>query len=615
MKWLFLYTLICLIVSSCASHDELLDYALEAAADNRPELEKVLAHYADEPQKLEASSWLIANMPGHVTTGSEAIQRFADSVNCRQIPYAEARQLWDSLQRHSGNPVKQRDIESLSFRFLADNIDGAFRAWEDSPWRDEVDFDLFKRFVLPYRADHELVRIGWRDSLRNLYAPVVDGTTSAKEAFERLKQVVTQSGRADRYDDFFPYLMDCVALRNHCSGVCLERCVFLTGLCRAFGLPVVIDNCGKWANYSDNTHSWVALVLNDGTYTIADEELEAKKFNAIDASRFVVNQPMPDYYTYSPEFRKRLVKVWRQTYFLNRFDREAALYGASASRLASPHLIDVSDQYGLNHSVAFDTPDNVTDVWLCTHSLSSGWIPQAHAHTDNGKTTFNNLADSVMLLPMGMSDSGVVPVGNPFFLDINGIHKVIPDSTHLETATITRKYPVISKWPNRHSQIIGTTFSGSLRHDFATSDTLAVINQVPVYHNVYNVSSAGKYHYIRLNPGHQDYVNKDRIVIYDKSGDVLKDTICDNIDLGVAYHIGKIEYFPWNDGNYVRPGHEYELVCWKHNQWQPISHQYSNGYGLTFDNIPHGALLLLHDLTEGKEERPFTLKDGKQVWW
>ena len=110
-----------------------------------------------------------------------------------------------------------------------------------------------------------------------------------------------------------------------------------------------------------------------------------------------------------------------------------------------------------------------------------------------------------------------------------------------------------------------------------------------------------------------------KVNVYNTSDSLIKSAewvdIMPTIDLGKISSIGKIEYFPWNDGNFVVPGHEYRLDFWNGAEWQPIQSQISNGYELTFSGIPSGALLLLHDLTEGKEERPFTLNDGKQVWW
>lgn len=59
---------LCLLLCSCAGEftpDDYLEQALELAGDNRSELEAVLDHYKDEPEKLRAARYLIENMPGH----------------------------------------------------------------------------------------------------------------------------------------------------------------------------------------------------------------------------------------------------------------------------------------------------------------------------------------------------------------------------------------------------------------------------------------------------------------------------------------------------------------------------------------------------------------------
>lgn len=50
--------------------------ALEAAGENRGELERVLAHYAGEAEdslKWQAACFLIENMPGHYTAGGKML--------------------------------------------------------------------------------------------------------------------------------------------------------------------------------------------------------------------------------------------------------------------------------------------------------------------------------------------------------------------------------------------------------------------------------------------------------------------------------------------------------------------------------------------------------------
>ncbi|MBP5362438.1 MAG: hypothetical protein J6Y71_05370, partial [Ruminococcus sp.] len=58
---------VCTTVVSCGrkQSNEYLEYALRAAGNNRGELEAVLEHYKDDPEKLAAARFLIENMPGH----------------------------------------------------------------------------------------------------------------------------------------------------------------------------------------------------------------------------------------------------------------------------------------------------------------------------------------------------------------------------------------------------------------------------------------------------------------------------------------------------------------------------------------------------------------------
>ena len=60
-----------LFAASCHfEENRRLKEALSLAGDNRSELEKILAHYADDPEKSKAARFLVENMPGHsgVTT-------------------------------------------------------------------------------------------------------------------------------------------------------------------------------------------------------------------------------------------------------------------------------------------------------------------------------------------------------------------------------------------------------------------------------------------------------------------------------------------------------------------------------------------------------------------
>lgn len=80
-----------LVLSSSCSHfimdkqEKYLEEALEMAGDNRGELEKVLNHYSDEPERLKAAQWLISNMPLHHTKSGRNLQSIVVIMKSRPI--------------------------------------------------------------------------------------------------------------------------------------------------------------------------------------------------------------------------------------------------------------------------------------------------------------------------------------------------------------------------------------------------------------------------------------------------------------------------------------------------------------------------------------------------
>ncbi|MBQ8521984.1 MAG: hypothetical protein IJ456_11590, partial [Bacteroides sp.] len=66
----------------------------------------------------------------------------------------------------------------------------AFENLQNVPWKDEVNFDLFCKYVLPYRFSTELLVDGWRDSLFNAYFPLVKEAKTTKEAFEIVHETI-----------------------------------------------------------------------------------------------------------------------------------------------------------------------------------------------------------------------------------------------------------------------------------------------------------------------------------------------------------------------------------------------------------------------------------------
>ena len=55
------------LIACVPQNDKQLSLVLDCAQENRQELEKVLYHYKNDPEKLAAARFLIVNMPYHYT--------------------------------------------------------------------------------------------------------------------------------------------------------------------------------------------------------------------------------------------------------------------------------------------------------------------------------------------------------------------------------------------------------------------------------------------------------------------------------------------------------------------------------------------------------------------
>jgi len=59
--------------------------------------------------------------------------------------------------------MPESDLQSLSSGFLLENVDYAYRAWKESPWKSQVSEQLFFNQILPYASINER-RDAWRRS-------------------------------------------------------------------------------------------------------------------------------------------------------------------------------------------------------------------------------------------------------------------------------------------------------------------------------------------------------------------------------------------------------------------------------------------------------------------
>lgn len=89
-----------LLFSACSYNSRHLSNALKVAGDNRPELEAVLDHYKDNPEKLAAAKFLIENMPAHRSYKGDEIHQYYEIA--KGVLSTPRIRYYDFKREHSG---------------------------------------------------------------------------------------------------------------------------------------------------------------------------------------------------------------------------------------------------------------------------------------------------------------------------------------------------------------------------------------------------------------------------------------------------------------------------------------------------------------------------------
>ena len=223
-----LFLLLCLPntvwAQDSASLDSLVQTTLETADSNRPELQKALDSI-DSGMK-PGMQFLLAYMPAS-------------------------------------------DAKSLDSEFILEHVRGAYKAWNESPWKDQIDEATFLNYVLPYASVSER-REKWRADFRKRFLPMVKDAKSLSEAAVMLNQkifpaVSVKYSRKRKRADQGPY-ESMETGKASCTGLS----ILLIDACRSVGVPARFVGTPRWSDNSGN-HSWVEVWDGEWKFTGAAE--------------------------------------------------------------------------------------------------------------------------------------------------------------------------------------------------------------------------------------------------------------------------------------------------------------------------------------------------------
>lgn len=632
-----------------------LEVALRAAKSNRSELEKVLHHYQrtpDDSLKYKAARYLIENMPFYSYSVGEQLNNYKlYYLWLKEGKGKSPEEVADSVKKvfgPIGSTIRKRDILEIDSAYLCNNIEWAFKVWQEQPWGKNISFDCFCEYILPYRIDDEALAY-WREIYYEKYNSLLD-SLRISNTFDKEDPVVAASYLIERlpnkehiFTSVTPTAFGHIGPEyvQYLSGSCREVTDFGVYLFRALGIPCAIDFIPMSGSGSAG-HFWLVTWDKNG---------EDYKMDFPEPLQLVRKS-----WWYVMDMS---AKMYRYTFSVNRELYESmVIYGEELYPFwRLPKFKDVTHGYAQYYKKEMKIPSEQIYkekcdgeiAYLCLSSRDS-WIPVDWTEYDRNNLVFRNLKKSSMMRVATYENGSLHFVTDPFIVDgwTNKSHYysaggekqdvVLYAKSNIDTENLFR------------DRMIGGVFEGSNRADFADKDTLFLIQSKPYrLRTVVKSWSDKKYRYLRYVGPENASCNVAEIAFYEPNdtialkGKVLGTPGCSQqdgsheytnafdgktwtsfdyieptggwtgLDAGKEVQVDRIVYTPRNRDNYIRPGDTFELF-YCDGDWKSAGMMIATTDSLVYRNIPKDVLLLLRNHTRGVDERIFVYENGTQAW-
>lgn len=626
---------------------------LYLCSGKRMDMEAVRKHYAGDSLKLAAAEFLWKNMGDKFAFNGELVERYDTlfsvyddclTKNGYTSPDPKpARQCWDSLVKFYG-PIKTAFLEKkydrqvLSADELIEEIDAAFEAWQSAPKFISRNFDLFCKYVLPYRVGTEkwepLRRKEFEEFRKMRDSLVVNDDRLIKEFYHEFVKVRKYKNSHLMWG--YPVSLSRSQIERARRGSCRHLCEYYVMALRACGIPATIDFVSTWGNRAGG-HCWVTVLGDSGSLA----------FDALERKELVL--------AYKP------AKVYRQTFEILPVEKEVERY--VPDYLLNTNRLDVSHLYGKAFNLKVKGIKKVMKQYedypygvICVFD-NKRWIPIDYGKVSNGMFCFKNMIGDICYMAGYYVKGSFVPATDPFILTADAKIKHIRVSK-IDTVTmfLERKYPKFTRIRSFQKGLVGAKVEGSDTEDFSRAETLLTIRNLEQEQDVFDTIIAGRktYRYVRIKFDDEKGGNLAEIQFYGKQKDSEVETLLTGkvfgvpekksdtdwqkaldgdystyfkknkkevgyvgIDLGEnnPYVVSRIRFVPQSDTNFIIPGNSYRLEYWDGFVWKWAGEQKASSFYLNFSGVPADGLYILHNLTAGKEERIFTYEGGKQLWW
>ncbi|MDR1340222.1 MAG: transglutaminase-like domain-containing protein [Prevotellaceae bacterium] len=388
-----------------------MEAVLKQAGKNRRELEKVLKHYSREAAdslKLRAAEFLIVNMPGKYSEYYDAPWNDVATVCLRWTSSSDKQRVLDTYK--IGEPVVQEDINCITSEYLINNIELAFKMWQERPWGKHIPFDAFCEEILPYRIGVEPLE-NWRGkalaSFADLDSVLNKPATTSVEACSIVNSLLPRF----KIDNDFPPMNFSQSMAS-AKGTCADMATLAIFSMRALGIPVSYDFTPRWINISTG-HSWNAVRDNMGDHI---------SFMGADTNPYEPHQGV--------SYRICLKgKVYRKTFAIQQ-NIQTEDINIPPLLEDHKHIKDVSAEYvGCTDTVSVRLrypPVTPTGYVYLAFDQNYQLYPVAWAKDSEDTCRFPSVGRDAIYCPVYYADNRQTPAGDPFWLDHDGNMTIPP---------------------------------------------------------------------------------------------------------------------------------------------------------------------------------------------
>lgn len=592
-----------IVCTGCSRSNNDTDDTLNLSDNNK----RVLEYYSTHDSlklKLRAAEFLVANMPDHYSFMGAYMDDYMqkiDSIYFEQPYYNKYVYYSISLNYSHIDKMSQKifDIDNISADFLILWINKSFIYFQELPWLKDVSFEDFCEHVLPYRLADGL-------KIEDYYShsdSIIDSLKSSYAIHNDMESIIStalsiHAGHSNKIS--YSQIPDPIISNSPID--CHEGALSDYFFFRSLGFPVVYDFVPHWGS-RDGRHAWTAFVGHEDMDTHGAAKIYRKAFS---------KQPKPN-----EESTGNFIPYFFEDNF----------------------IADVTDVYIDTSDCAFRINSqftNANNIYLCVFNEQQ-WQPVDWAPNISNKAKFKNVGKGIIYLPITYKGNVEMIIDYPFLLNTNGkIQKLKPHAMNTHQLIVNRKYPLTPQKEKWSANFFNARLEVSNNEKFDNSNTIGTITNMDLPDHMIKLSNITKYKYWRIVS--EKKVDIAEIKFIDSHNNIIIPIISCEYDSTNLFDNDKLSYVPGintitfefespleikeiiitprNDGNYIYPRHTYSLFYMDSKGWKLHQTKTATDNYIEFDNVPKNALYWIRNLTEGKEERIFTVDNSENiVFW